>query len=232
MEDCPGEDVCVIGYPDGDSGNGEGGTGGSGGTIGCSATNPFEKVAGNCQASGGRRPPGPPPIITISHLSTTSKKAIAVQNDLRWLEAAIDQDPTCAKWLAGADLAINFMLNAPGGGATAMMVGVGSFSDVTVNAVASASGTNLAPGSMVITVNTNGAFFDSGPNSSVGFDVPSWITGGTPAAQAEILLHELAHNVGAAGFNQNDYNNPVAEGENNVKVMQNCGNIVNLLGDH
>jgi hypothetical protein len=124
------------------------------------------------------------------------------------------------------------MLDAPGSGATAMEVGVGSFSPNTVNAVAGTNGTNLAAGSMLLTVNTNGAFFNSGPNSSVGYGVPSWITGGTPAAQAQILLHELAHDIGAQGFIQNDSTNIQAQTANNEMVTQNCGAIVSLIGNH
>jgi len=124
------------------------------------------------------------------------------------------------------------MLDAQGSGAKAMMVGVGSFNSDTVNAVPGTSGTNLAAGSMLIIVNTSGAYFNSGPNETVGYGVPSWITGGSPAAQAEILLHELAHDVGAAFFIQNDYNNPTAQATNNGLVMKNCGDLVDLVGNH
>jgi hypothetical protein len=81
-------------------------------------------------------------------------------------------------------------------------------------------------------VNTGGAYFNSGLNESVGYGVPSWITGGSAAAQAEILLHELAHDVGAAGFIQNDYSSSTAQSTNNGLVMKNCGDIVNLVGNH
>jgi hypothetical protein len=95
----------------------------------------------------------------------------------------------------------------------------------------------LTPGSMLITVNLNGAFFNSGPSSFVGYGLPSWITGGTNAAQAEILLHELAHNIGAAGFPadgplRNGAPNIQAQTANNQLVMQKCGDIVNLAGGH
>jgi hypothetical protein len=80
---------------------------------------------------------------------------------------------------------------------------------------------------MLITVNTNGAFFNS--SVSVGYDVPAWITGGSNAAQALILLHELAHDLNAAGFNQNDAGNAAAEGQNNQLVLQNCGNVINFF---
>ena len=236
LQDCQ---PCIIlrPYPlpappvdDDTSGNGTGGWGGDS-HDGCSEYNPFEKVSGTCN-SFLHHGPGNQQIIKISHLSTTSKKALTVQNDLRWLQAAIAQDPNCDDWLSNNDQAVNFMLDAPGGGATSMMVGVGSFSDSAVNAVEGTNGTNMAPGSMLITVNTNGAFFNSGPSSTVGYGVPSWITGGSPAGQALILLHELAHAVGAAGFNNNDYGDAQAETQNNNLVLKNCGDIISLLGNH
>jgi RHS repeat-associated protein len=215
-------DDCLLTYFDD---NPSGGAGGAGSPH---ARGPYSD-SGQHGGHGGQG-------IGITKLSTTSKKAISVQNDLRWLQAAIAQDPNCDHWLQSngqnINLAINYMLDAPGSGATAMMVGVGSFSDNAVNAMAGTGGTNLTPGSMLITVNTSGAFFNSGPASSVGYGVPSWITGGSPAAQALILLHELAHVVGAAGFNNNDYGNATAEKNNNTLVMRNCGDIVNLLGNH
>ncbi len=182
-------------------------------------------------APGGGMPPRLPRRIIVSRLSTTSKQALTVQNDLRWLQQAIAQDPDCAGWLAGSSQAINYMLDVPGTGATMMAVGVGSFS-TNDNAVDGISGTNLPQG-MLITVNSNGAFFNSGPSQFVGYGIPSWINGGTNAAQSEILLHELAHDVGAPGF-QSD--GPLPDGSPNVSaqtannqlVMQNCGNVVDL----
>ena len=98
--------------------------------------------------------------------------------------------------------------------------------------VAGISGTNLPQG-MLITVNSNGAFFNSGPSQFVGYGIPSWINGGTNAAKSEILLHELAHDVGAAGFQSDGplpdgSPNVAAQTANNQLVMQNCGNVVDL----
>ena len=163
-------------------------------------------------------------IINISNLSTSSGRAIQVQNELRWLKEAIAQDDKCSKWLAGSGQAIDYMLgNNPTG---AMMVGVGSFSDATTNAVAGTNGTNLTPGSMLITVKVDGAFFNS--NVSAGYGLPSWITGGSAAAQGEILLHELAHDVGASGFINGDLS-PADQTKNHQMVMDNCGSVINLL---
>ena len=140
-------------------------------------------------------------------------------------------DADCAKWLAGSSVAINLALDVPGSGGTMMAVGVGTFNSNTVNALASSpKGSNL-PAGMLITVNANGAFFNSGPSSSVGYGIPSWIQGGTSAAQVEILLHELAHLVSAANFLDdgplaNGSPNVDAQTTNNKLVMHNCGDVV------
>jgi RHS repeat-associated protein len=171
-------------------------------------------------------------LITVTNLSTTSVKAVIVQNDLRWLQQAIQQDPTCSGWLQGSYNAINFMLDVPGSTASMMAVGVGNFSPAGTNAVAGVSGTNL-PAGMLITVALNGAFFNAGPSGSVGYGLPAWITGGSYAAQAEMLLHELAHDLGAAGFQAdgplpNGQPNVNAQTTNNGLVMQNCGSVVSV----
>jgi RHS repeat-associated protein len=176
-------------------------------------------------SSGGRSTSG---IVQIKNLSTTSSQALDVQNDLRWLQQAIAQDSDCSGWLQGFSAAINYMLDAPGSGATMMAVGVGSFGNNADNAVEGSLGTNL-PSGMLITVNVNGAFFNAGPSTAVGFGLPSWIQGGSAAAQGEILLHELGHVVNASGM-QSDKGNNDAEARNNQLVMQHCGDIVNALG--
>jgi len=140
--------------------------------------------------------------INIKKYTTISAQALTVQNDLRWLQAAIAQHPDCASFLVGFNSAIDYMLDVPGSGATTMGVGVGAYSTKD-NANAGSTGTNL-PAGATITVNTNGAFFQSGPSTDVGYGVPSWITGGSNAAQALILLHELAHNLDIVDYNQND----------------------------
>ena len=184
-------------------------------------------VSGDTGSDGGDASP----VLTVTKFSTTSVQALIVQNDLRWLQQAINQDPTCSDWLQGSNAAINFMLDAPGSGATMMAVGVGNFS-TTDNAVASTTGTNLPEGTL-ITVALNGAFFNAGPSNSVGYGLPSLITGNSNGAQAEILLHELAHDLGAGGFQDdgplpNGQPNVGAQTINNGLVMKYCGGVVGL----
>ena len=75
---------------------------------------------------------------------------------------------------------------------------------------------------------TNGAFFNAGPSTAVGYGVPSWITGGSPAAQVLILLHELAHDLEAANMKIGD-TSVADQTANNELVMQKCGSIINSL---
>ncbi len=198
-------------------------------TMDCGGGGGPTQGPGNDQGGGGGTP------IHVTDLSTTSPKAIEVQNDLRFLKLLIDADPTCGAWLnsnpnAGIslDATIDFMLNVPGTGATAVTVGVGTFDSPTTNAFEGTGGTDLAPGSMTITINLNGAFWNS--NANVGYGVPSNITAASYAAQALILLHELAHamdllaNDGTLSNGQPDVADQTA---NNQKVLANCGNIIN-----
>jgi hypothetical protein len=106
---------------------------------------------------------------------------------LRTLLAAIDADTDCKDWLRNPDQAISYILGAMPGTPGTMMVGVGSFSDRYTNAVAGTAGTDMAPGSMLITMNLNGAFFN--PDASVGYGVPSTIKAASSQAQALLLLH-------------------------------------------
>jgi hypothetical protein len=112
-----------------------------------------------------------------------------VQNSLRTLEAALSNDPDCNGWLKDNAMVVNYLLgNVPG---IDLRVGVGNFSNPNVNAVAGSTGTNLPPSIAVITVNLEGAFFKS--SAPTGIDgMNGTILGGTDAAKAFILLHELA----------------------------------------
>jgi uncharacterized protein RhaS with RHS repeats len=203
--------VCVTKVDEGDDDSSTECFGGDGGDSGSGASD---------SGAGGTSQP-----IIVKKFTTSGKKAQTVQNDLRWLQQAIAQNSDCAKWLMGSTLAINYILDVPGSGATAITAGVGSFTS-SINGFAGTAGTNLTPGSALITINLNGAFFNSGPSTSVGYGIPSWITGGSNAAQAEILLHELAHDLSAAGFLNDDANSTANQTTNNSLVLQNCGDVV------
>lgn len=180
-----------------------------------------------CPTSGGDGPStqgtSTGPTIKISNVSTTSNQAILVQNGIRWIREALKDDEKCAEWLSGGgSLKIGFAFILGELDSTKMAVGVGTFDTPTTNAVAGTSGTDLAPGSMSITVNTGGAFFSGNVTTGLGVSIPS----ATDAARVFILLHELAHSFGAVGFNQADGGNGDAQKFNNTLVLDKCGALV------
>lgn len=168
---------------------------------------------------GGRAAAPDAELLQVTEFSTSSASAIAVQNSLRWLKQATPLDETCNKWLPNNQLVIDQLLgDAPG---TTNIVGVGKCSDPTVNAVAGVVGTNLAPGTAGITVNLSGAYFRSDSSAGSGTNIKA----GSDAAQAFILLNELAHLTGAGGFLDND-RNEAAQTQNNRLLLENCGRTV------
>jgi hypothetical protein len=142
-----------------------------------------------------------------------------VQNSLRWLKQAVLLDDTCNKWLTNSQLVIDQLLGAAA--RTTNIVGIGRFSDSSINAVAGVGGTNLAPGTAGITVNLTGGYFRSDVSAGYGTN----IQGGSDAAKAFILPHELAHLTGAQGFLDND-KNETAQTQNNRLLLENCGRTV------
>ena len=159
----------------------------------------------------------------MTNWSNTSVKALAVQNSLRFVQAALKDDPACSDWLGGADASISAILGANPLGRN--FIGAADLDQKGVNAFQGNSGTDLGDGIASITVANNGAFF----NSDVGVgDGVQGITGGTDAAKAFILLHELAHFLGAARFQSPDggTDNKQAQIDNNELVQEKCSNTI------
>jgi RHS repeat-associated protein len=188
--------------------------------------NPFAGTIGPSTQGGGKNS-----TITVANYTRTSSQAIGVQNSLRFLGAELLQDPTCSNWLTGNQNVISTLV---GTGPNNSYVGVGNFSGTgnsVVNAVAGVGGTNLPAGSL-LTVNLNGAYFNA--NVSTGY--MGNIAGGTPLAQAFILLHELGHLTQAAGFQDNDSPSTPAgqanQNSNNLLVEQNCAKTLDFFGGH
>jgi hypothetical protein len=111
--------------------------------------------------------------------------------------------------------------------------GYGTFNQNSVAAFAgqvNADGTPVGvPSTAALTVNANGAFFQANATAGSRFKVgtPGYI-GGTLQAQATILIHELAHILGAAGF-QPDAGNATAGSANDKLVNQDCGKLIGGL---
>jgi len=108
-------------------------------------------------------------------------------------------------------------------------IGHGEFDTRTVSAFTGnhPNQTDLPPG-YAIMVNTMGAFIVGSytkDNKSYTLSANGF-AGGTSQAQVAILLHELAHFLGAAGF-QSDFNNPAAATSNDRLIRQNCRRTLN-----
>jgi hypothetical protein len=179
--------------------------------------NPQCNDVGGGSTQGG----GSSTTTNVSNYSTTSLQAIGVQNSLRILQAALQQDSTCSNWLTGNQSLIDTLVgNTPSG---LVYVGVGNFSSTgnsVTNAVAGTGGTNLSSGAL-LTVNLNGSYF----SSSVNTGYMGNITGGSDLAKVFILLHELAHLTDASGFSSNDGSSTAAgianQNSNNLLVQLN-----------
>ena len=186
----------------------------------------MENPDGGAPEGGGGRAKG----LSITNFSTSGNLAAAVQNTLYALFTDLsegnDPDSDCTNWLEGSSSTESFLSQLSILANTPSTVGVGTFSDNTVNAVAGSPPSTGIPAGTEITVNVNGAYFNSGSSSSVGYGVPSWITGGSPAAQMLLVIHELAHDFAAPGFNANDNGNSAAQTANNNLVMQKCGSVI------
>ena len=122
-------------------------------------------------------------------------------------------DVDCCKWLQNNSSVIKTIL---GESQEKGYVAVGDFGVSTANAVAGVSGTDLETGYSLLTVNLQGAFFNSDRSTDSGR-----IAGGSDEAKAFILLHEIAHLTQAAGFQEND-SAPAIQLANNDLVHDNC----------
>jgi hypothetical protein len=190
---------------------------------------------GGSNTQGGANNSGANKVIGISQLTTTSAQAVGVQNSLRWIQAQISSYTDCDNWLGG-DNNVTSVINTLLGqtpDVTTDSVGVGRFNDPTVNAVYGTTGTNLpTDGSALLTINLSGAFFNS--NASAGTGVQG-INGGSQQAKLFILLHELAHATGAAGFLSGDSSatpqGAQNQASNNALLQQKCGSFIKSVSN-
>ena len=105
---------------------------------------------------------------------------------------------------------------------------IGLHTALLVTGLAGTTNTDMPSGSMNITVNLDGAYFSAGVTTGQGVN----IMGGTDEAQAFILLHELAHNMraagSAAGFIQQD-TGIAPQTANNRLILQECGSTLDFV---
>ncbi len=168
--------------------------------------------------------------ITVTSFSSSGKNQDAITSVLNSIREALDTDTDCSSWLQGGGTTGSELISAL---VSNNSYGSGAFS---VNSVAAFAGTVNADGSSTgvpdtaaLTVNTNGAFFNATATGGGAFSVgTAGYAGGTLQAQATILIHELAHILGAPYF-QPDFGNSDAGKANDGYVNAFCGRLIGGL---
>jgi hypothetical protein len=140
----------------------------------------------------------------------------------------------CGKWFQ-AGLASSGMGTSPTQSLASFLTstlpqvtGQGNFVGGTSNAIEGSS--PLMPSGYLIAINNGGAFFNAiaaGQTLGASYDYASQfaaINGGSPQAQAFILLHEIAHLFGM--IRPNDANSTANEAFNNDEIWLNCSGVI------
>ena len=187
--------------------------------------------------------------MAVSNFSNSGTKQDTIRLDLEKLEGYLSNDPGCESWLAGG-------LNGPNGTLYGLigdsLIGDNNFGYGDLYTVYSNGGsqdyTTAAfggwknadnsliaglPSGTLLTVNASGAFFNAtAPGGTLTVGAGNY-TGGTPQAQAAILIHELAHLTGAAGFVDDASGSPAQNRANvianDARVAEHCGGLINAF---
>ena len=153
---------------------------------------------------------------------------------LRQISNALLNDEKCRNWLTvaypgGETLTAVDTINAL---VDKNSFGHGTFNRTTVSAFAGSrilgANSNVVPPNVSVTVNDQGAFFlpfKDHYSLSVGYRK---YKGGTPEAQAAILIHELGHVMNIRGF-KSDYNETSAAREKGKLVDENCRGLIESM---
>ena len=160
-------------------------------------------------------------FLHVANPSKSGPNEQRIDSVLDWIKGNVD--PQCSGWLSGIGDAISGLEGDPAN-PDSVAIGHGTY-DTGISAFTgnNANQTDL-PAGYAITVNDAGAFFKDSLNGST-FSVGGY-TGGTSQAQTFILLHELAHLLGANGF-QSDFGDKRAGNQNDSLVHQNCQKTLN-----
>ncbi len=206
-----------------------GGGGGGGSPVACAVIGvwpgPVPMGAGcgggNGSGYGGASGPRNYTVSNYSRTGPNEDRIATVLNDI--LNEVLNGN--CGSWLTGAQFSAAQFINAiEGSGPQDYTFGYGALNVASTAAFVGndnpdGSPIQGLPSNATITVNSNGAFFSS--NFQVGSGSTEY-AGGTLQAQAFILVHELAHAVGATGFKP-DNGSPTNQASNNALVQKNCG---------
>jgi RHS repeat-associated protein len=183
---------------------------------------PMYYQPGESQVGGGGG--ATPNRMSVTNFSDSGANQDKITSVLRKIESALSPGSDCAKWLQGGGVSGSDLINAL---LAANTYGHGDFNVGTVDAFAgqrNPDGSSAGvPVTAAFTVNNNGAFYKN--SHSVGV---RGYAGGTLRAQATILIHELAHILGAQGF-QDDFRDPAKSRANDALVDKNCGRLIGGL---
>jgi RHS repeat-associated protein len=149
-------------------------------------------------------------LLQVTGLQKSGPKYNRVASRLDDIVSGID--PDCLKFLqSGGNNLGSFVSDLLSNN----LLAVANF-DTAIAAFTGTKGTTVAPGDAAIVVNNNSAFFSSDFTTDQGN-----LTGGTPGAQAFILLHELGHALSATGFKP-DLKDKNAGEANDKLIEKNC----------
>ncbi len=158
--------------------------------------------------------------VQFSNPSTEGPQQDAINNRLNDLQKRLPNDKDCNDFLNGAGTNAQQALN------DAIKYNAVGHADITENGnpFVNSAVTGGVPGQS-ITVNNQGAFFH--PTTAAGQTMtwgPRGFAGGTPQAQAGILLHELGHVTNAL---RPDGGNPKAVKANDKDIDTHCTGTIN-----
>ena len=172
---------------------------------------------------------GAVPTISVTNFVKTGPNQTAILNTYQKILAALPSYPTCNNWLqgtgdeqgvSGSTYIQSLITN------TLFGHGVFDADHIRTAAISFSGGTTGIPAGTIVTVNDNGAFFNATASNGQAFTVGKRdYAGGSLAAQAEILIHELGHDLYVAGF-QHDNGIPKAGKANDSLVDQNCRSLI------
>ncbi|HTV60668.1 MAG TPA: kelch repeat-containing protein [Verrucomicrobiae bacterium] len=183
--------------------------------------------------------------VSVTNFSTQGTNQSTITEVLQELQAALPSNGTCNAWLVGSGKGagtsglqeIQDLLQSVAYGHGTVNVG----SNISYETWAFSGDVNPdhtlvngLPTGIALTVNDAGGFFntnapDGPPYNGVQFKLgPHHYLGNTLRAQAATLIHEVAHQITVAGF-QDDFGNNKAEEANNKAVVTNCGQLIEGL---
>jgi hypothetical protein len=186
----------------------------------------------NSNQEGQATPAGQRPPFSVTNFSREGPLQEKIAGVFRKIAQALEGNSDCAKWLRSEFVSGGELIDAITENNTFGHAEFHPFYESTsaVQGNRSIEGTPTGiPVDVSITINSQGAFFNRTAANGGAFSVgPRGYAGGSIQAQAQILIHEIAHTLGVAGF-KSDFGNPAAVRENDASVDKHCGRLIRSL---